>query len=1415
MASKDNGRILHLEEQVRSLSEELVQCQADKEFVWTLWKRLQVANPDLTQAVSLVVEREKQKAEVKDRKVLEILQAKDYKIQELEQRVTEQQREINNLAQGRRGGEEEQERLKKELAALHQKLGNKSRQVKELKERSEREEEQEKRVAAALEEARQGLESRCSALQADLKRAQEQEAEWRQQVSANCSKVKELEEALSKVRLTVFETQSHSAAVSAQLSSTERELTHRDEQIHSLRRELEELQALYRQSVEHAGEQAQLIQQLEGLNLDTQKVLRSQEAAHTADTSSYQKLYSELSVSYQALQRSEAELRQRTTVLTAQLHQKDQQLQQLHTQLQQQQQQQQTAACSPQAKPSSSQPCEDFPPAAVLDSFLTGQHTLIKSTLDDVRITRQVPEANHTAGPRGQSHGRSQRLRRVEVNVQGWAGVGMVNVQGWAGVGMVNVQGWAGVGMVNVQGWAGVGMVNVQGWAGVGMVNVQGWAGVGMVNVQGWAGVGVQQQRLEQVEREQQTKACASNLDLQPTAVTPTRSELLPAEPPDSTTGLRSSARGPDRRKSAPTLRSRSLSPSSSECSGTVRGVEKRIQQLQELLTLKTEENEELRRAHAKRHDRLRLIQTNYRTVKEQLKEAGDAQGRPRGKGPRRAEPWQLRQEDSDGVWNELAFFKKQNKKLLIEKANLEEELDLLRVQAAMDRATAHELRMNLEEDRLDLLHMEAEQNKVKSSTPVQTSAQRVEQSFKKIAQLEQKMVSLEKETTQLRLENQEIQENNEALAEERDRLRADLQRLRAQGAAREEALQAQVQVERERHQGETQALQAQLRASRKQTEEARREAAQAGQRLLSLRQEMGVLRAQRDFHKAAAKRRAKGPVSANSKVRRMATWSRAPLPQQKRQVYPHMQQGRTESPAIDDWEDMSVDSDSEFSDSLESHRPVRNQHTRPASATKGRRYKVISPLGVSTEDFNVLQLPQPQSQGEEEQDKKARKRRARKAHRNSACALLRQRVLSLQQQVCVLQADKKAAQQVARDQKQNNERIQAQLDALAQKLHGSKLLSQKQAAELAGLEQQKVVLEMELEQWRKIRPVQEQQRMTPDPALTPDPNSPAVKQLEAEVKQLQSKLKNAINETTKHSAANKSLKSELNDREQKLKELQERASLCERDVVMKRQLVEDLRSRLKVLQDAERNQRSLIEDLEKKVKSLTEEASNRKAFIESLKRRLSVATKEKSQHESSCQKLKEDLDRKEQKVSALQARVAECEKAMAELEQTASAQMHSLAQQSSQSLDSVNSKLSLAHSQLEQLRSFTQALAGEMVREVQETKAQLRKRRRTKRRKISAGPSKNSMARAQSIAASILNMTETDLADMLDTDEVREPCSDDAQDREWLERVIKILQQQIPSAALLMDAMVLKMKEKKVLTEELAVLRAVVSENP
>ncbi|XP_065829067.1 centlein-like isoform X2 [Oscarella lobularis] len=73
----------------RRLGEELAQCTADKEFVWSLWKQLQSSSPDLTSAVSLIVTREKEKNERKDKRVLEILQGKDARILQLEEALLE------------------------------------------------------------------------------------------------------------------------------------------------------------------------------------------------------------------------------------------------------------------------------------------------------------------------------------------------------------------------------------------------------------------------------------------------------------------------------------------------------------------------------------------------------------------------------------------------------------------------------------------------------------------------------------------------------------------------------------------------------------------------------------------------------------------------------------------------------------------------------------------------------------------------------------------------------------------------------------------------------------------------------------------------------------------------------------------------------------------------------------------------------------------------------------------------------------------------------------------------------------------------------------------------------------------------------------------------------------------------------
>lgn len=240
------------------------------------------------------------------------------------------------------------------------------------------------------------------------------------------------------------------------------------------------------------------------------------------------------------------------------------------------------------------------------------------------------------------------------------------------------------------------------------------------------------------------------------------------------------------------------------------------------------------------------------------------------------------------------------------------------------------------------------------------------------------------------------------------------------------------------------------------------------------------------------------------------------------------------------------------------------------------------------------------------------------------------------------------------------------------------------------------------------------------------------------------------------------------------------------------------------------------MEELEKKVKTLSEEAANRKALIESLKRRLNVATTEKSQYEASCTKLKEELGKKEQRMHALQARVGASEQALAALEQTATEQMEGLTQQSSHALDRLQRQLGQAYSQLEQLHSFIKALASEILLDVQEVKQQLMKRRRLRQANTVAAKgalSAKSMIKAKSIAASILNMSENDLADIMETDQGTAAYLQSHRDQEWLDNLNHILQQKIPSAGQLMEAVRVKMKERKVLTEELATLATPVSE--
>nr|XP_061792087.1 centlein-like [Nerophis lumbriciformis] len=1269
MSSTDNSRILSLEDQVRSLSEELMQCQADKDFVWSLWKRLQVEHPDLTQAVSLVIERERHKGEMKDRKVLEILQAKDFKIQDLEMRVSEKQQEVNKLLQRRPAMDQEASFMKRELEDMRQQLLDKSTQLQELKTECGRKEEEAQQAARALEEEKGGLTSRCVALQADLEEKEKQAMHHRDQREAAQARVKELEEEVRSAWQEVSKIQSHNSTLAACVSVKEQEVATKEDQLHKLRCELAEVQSLYKRSTEHAEAQSQLIKELEGLNVDTQRIMRNQEEAHTADTTSCQKLYGELNECYQRLVSSEAKLRNSHQELSRLLAQKEQQILQLQAQLQQHQQEQRE------------EPRQQQQAQQTAFCIASNRQTNLK-LINGKRRTLLRP-----------------CLPPSQMCVSG-----------------------------------------------------------------------------RSLHREH-----SDNKTLR--SIFPVR-----------------------RQQGAPVQRSRSLSPA-----GSVelyregrKGAVQKIRDLEDLLQSKTEENEELRRAHDRRRERLLLVQKNYKAVKDQLKAAEKENGMPHGKTPR-AEPWQLRQENSDAVWNELAYFKNLTRKLTLEKTSLEEELDTQRVQAAMDRALVKELHLCLAEEHQVLLHKVKEERRVKSSSPKKqsVSSERLEQSFIKIEHLERRMMSLEEETELLRDEKQQLLEANEDLARDCRGLQASLDNLQTQENVRLQTAQAQAralaltQVECYRTpSSEIASLQSQLSAARKESTDLHRQ-------LLKLRQELGVLRAARDFYRKRATGPARpcgiaGNVSGKTKLKTIKLGGSL-----RRRRHPTVipnqaisWQGRSLSPSKDEWEDMSAASDSEeYSDSLDS----------VPSGTAQRKRK----LDRCRPNADARELPADSSMGrpdlvdrdnKQQHNTRGEKRRKWQLIKASHCtsSALQRRVESLQRHVDVLQRARKDAALSARELRSANEKMAAQLDSLAEKLGSSKQITQKLSSELAGVEQQKKVLEMELEQWRQ----------STFPRRVADCSCQA---LEAEVKQLQAKVKSTSAEVTRQVAANKDLRGQLREKEEKLRQLQDKASHAERDATMKRQLVEDLKTRLKFVHETEKSYRRQVEDLEKKVKCLSEEASNRKAFIESLKRRLSVATSEKSQHEASCAKLKDDLEKKEHRIQALQARVGAGEQALAALEQSATEETERLTQQRSQALDGLQRQLGQASSQLEQLRSFIKALAGEMLIDVREVKRQLMKRRRWRRGAVEAkgGPSAKSMIKAKSVAASILNMSENDLADIMDSDQGTEGLSDFREDQEWLDYLNQILQQKIPSAGQLMEALRVKMKERKVLTEELATLAA------
>ncbi|XP_068784996.1 centlein isoform X3 [Struthio camelus] len=1250
------SRVAELEEELRSLAEELSHCQADKEFVWSLWKRLQVSNPDITQAVSLIVEREKQKAEVKDRKILEILQVKDSKIETLEQwleflyiavssgaRLSGQQQEINNLKQRKIVADKENAHLKNEFSNLNQKFKDKSQELKDTEECAQKKEEQNRLVIKNLEEENKGLNTRCADLLNDLEKLRKQEAQWKTEISGTDAKIKNLETDLTEAREQMKELHSKCRNLSSQLAVKQEELSQKDYDMTRARKDLQELQNLYRENTEHTAQQAELIQQLQALNTDTQKVLKDQEDAHTAETMSYQK---------------------------DQLLGKDQKICQLEERLQQ--------ACDAlnavHHNPKHEEQVFQWPSSSDLECLIATQKSEIEL------LQEKLKEANLNLAEHC-LHGRGS---------------------------------------------------------------------------------------LERTGR---------------------------------------------KREEPPVKRSRSLSPKSSfresEELKKLKVAKRKTENLEKTLQLKTRKTDELRAANEKLKERVQMLPTNYRALKKQLKqwEEGDSRTESSKSRYQRADSRQLCQEDSDAVWNELAYFKKEHQKLLIEKLNLEEELDQMKVHQSV------ELLLKISEDDV-----------VKNSTPKKNAKEISDQMLQKVHQLERRFKGVGEELKKLKEVNTELlKDKNDLKAslkvqkEDADVRERELEKLRKRICeTKKDKAELQLVVdERERE----------IAFLKRQVAEAKR-LRNKNEDLLSQVQE---LKCSLDEAKALATCGQCNCKITGTKVKLKTAKKKSSLGHHgaflKQSI--KVMSNVFENFSKDGWEDVSEGSDSEIPTSeclgtvimetMENIDPLAdrgkqqekkqiqvNQMPCNMAHLKGKsqlydkkgqsQNKDLEKLHSKRKKIYCIIAAQPSGL-----NKVNRERRKNVVVRKPgySATLLRERVKSLQQQIAVLQNEKKTAVSSAKGFKEANENLTAQLHLADQRLQTSKQTIQALTSDLAKWQQEKEDLQGKVKLREHLSQTASKNEATPAPS----------KNIDLEMKQLQCKLKNSNNEITKQSTTIKSLKNEVQEKEEQIQELQVKISRMERDLHMKRHLIEDLRCRQKANQENEKTYNETLQGLERKVKALTEDCSSKKTSIDSLKQRLNVVTKEKSQYEQLYHKTKDELEKKHLKLTNLESKMIDTECAMTALETTASQQLHGLAKQSGQALETVQKRLLLANDKVEEFMKFVKALTRELQHSIQELRTKIKQEKRMGEvRTRKKGLSQECVQRAQSLAASILNVSKTDLEEILEVEDDEETAKtkmESEKDKEWLHYIQKLLEAQFPFASYLMDAILEKLNEKKKLVEE------------
>ena len=758
------------------------------------------------------------------------------------------------------------------------------------------------------------------------------------------------------------------------------------------------------------------------------------------------------------------------------------------------------------------------------------------------------------------------------------------------------------------------------------------------------------------------------------------------------------------------------------------RKLEGGLAELKKLLELKESELVELRRAHSQRQQRYRMLKENYQLVQEQLAtyETGLG-GEPRQKQlPTRPDERELRHEDSDQIWKELAHYKTGYESLAKERHEVLEEIDILRVQQAGHLATMQELQVHLEEERVQKQQMIDEIGR--GSGELKVLELDIEKLESDLASWQNQALSGQRVAHELENEKELLEQDRRAACEESKALRRELSKLADQyeQLRSEQNLQRLIQQQQQQHQQQHRDIPL-VNGSKRSSRERGHPDSQT-EKLHVLNQVESISKYEEQVRRVADK-------IMGTETAPPTTTSCASLGTQTEEIRRSAEFGVTVN--MDELGAHAATNDGEKS----------FQEAGRAKSGQERAAGFKKPTAPPTPLTKKSQSGLKRTPGKNE------------------WSSMKQRILSLTQEVSALRQAKDKAVKELKQYKEANESLQAELGLLLQKIQVGKNSVQHLTESLKESQKEKESLAAQLaERGEAVGAV------------------PI-----ADWKRLEEQLTGASRECVRLSHIVRSLTTENDDLKAKLKDCQQKLARMDHVLSQKKSLAEEMKGKMKEVMDKEAESSGKLKNLEEKVAQMKERENATKMRIGTLERRQQTEAREKSKCHKELLKCREELRKKANLLSKTEALRSQAEGVVSEMETVAAMQLQGLANQSEAAMTSLRCKLEKVTERLEEFQAFVKTLLEDLLRTTRRTEESLELHQEQQWKNMSS-----SVKNAHKKARDILDISSSDLEEILQSEDALHAQRWSLREKAWWSRLETALQRQnafaVPLLELLLD---------------------------